>query len=139
MQLPLSQSIDPYPEIVPVMMSDQSPEAAAKLASDLREACEGVDVLFIASTDMSHYVPKETAAKKDGMVIDRIRAMDWKGVYDVVRRERVSMCGDGPTATGMMLCGGCSVDGILHTDSYDALGLDPGSVVGYCSAVFRKD
>ncbi len=138
-QLPFIQTIDPDPEIVPIMMSDQSPEAAAKLASDLREACEGVDALFIASTDMSHYVPKETAAEKDGKVIEKIRAMDWKGMYDVVCGERVSMCGYGPTATVMMLCEGCSVEGVLHTDSYDALGLDPGSVVGYCSAVFRKD
>lgn len=138
-QLPFIQTIDPDPEIVPVMMSDQSPGAAEALASALGRACEGVDALFIASTDMSHYVPRETAARKDGAVIDRIRAMDWRGMYDVVGRERVSMCGYGPTATVMMLCGGCSAEGVMHTDSYDALGLDPGSVVGYCSAVFERN
>lgn len=136
--VPFLQYIDPDPRIVPIIMGDQSPAAAEGLASALREACEGTDVVVIASTDMSHYIPRERAATLDGMVLDRIRAMDWERMYRVVRENGVSMCGYGPTAVMMMLCEGCTPEGVLHTDSYDALGLDPSSVVGYGSAVMVR-
>lgn len=136
--LPFIQYIDPHPRIVPIMMSDQSPKAAQEMAGMLRRACEGYDALFIASTDMSHYIPKPEAARLDGMVLDRVAAMDWRGVYSTVRDYRMTMCGYGPTATVMMLCEGCRAEGIKHTDSYDTLGRDPGSVVGYGTAVFTE-
>lgn len=137
-ELPFIQRIDPDARIVPVMMGDQSPHEAIRLAHALRRATEGLDVVFIASTDMSHYVPKEDAARLDGMVLNRIRAMDWEGMYRDVAANGITMCGYGPTATVMMLCEGCTPEGIYHTDSYDALGLDPGSVVGYGSCVFTR-
>ncbi len=135
-ELPFIQRIDPDPRVVPVLMSDQSPGAAEALAAALREACEGFDALFLASTDLSHYVPKERALRQDSMVLDRVAEMDWRGLYSTVRENRITMCGYGPTATVMMLCGGCRAEGVLHTDSHDALGGDPSSVVGYGSAVF---
>lgn len=136
-QIPFVQFIDRDPAVIPVMMSDQSPQAAVELARVLAEACEGHDVLFIASTDMSHYIPKAEAARLDGMVLDRVAAMDWRGVYSTVAENRISMCGYGPTAAVMMLCGGYHAEVLRHTDSYDALGMDPDSVVGYGTAVFE--
>lgn len=135
-QVPFIQFIDPDARIVPVMMSDQSPEAAMRLAEQLGEACDGFDVVFIASTDMSHYIPRAEAERLDSMVLDRVRAMDWRGLYRTVAENGISMCGYGPAAVVMMLCEGCTPEDILHTDSFDSLGLDPDSVVGYGSAVF---
>ncbi|MDO5861676.1 MAG: AmmeMemoRadiSam system protein B [Thermoplasmata archaeon] len=136
-QLPFVQFIDRDPAVIPVMMSDQSPAAAVELAHALGEACDGYDVLFIASTDMSHYIPRGEAARLDSMVLDRVADMDWRGVYSTVVENRISMCGYGPTATVMMLCEGCVASNVRHTDSYDTLGMDPDSVVGYGSAVFE--
>ena len=62
-QVPFIQYIDPDPSIVAVTMGDQSPRAAAELASVLREACSDRDAVVIASTDMSHYIPKEEAER----------------------------------------------------------------------------
>lgn len=135
-ELPFLQYIDPDARIVPVMMGDQSPQAAVALARDLEYACEGRDAVVIASTDMSHYVPKPVAERLDGIVLDQVRRMDWRGVYREVASRGVTMCGYGPTAVAMMLCEGCRPDGISHSDSSDAAGTDPGSVVGYASAVF---
>ena len=135
-EVPFIQYIDPDARVVPIIMGDQSPQGAMALAHALREACEGYDVVFVASTDMSHYIPKDEAERLDSMVLDRVRAMDWEGVYRTVAANDISMCGYGPTATVMMLCEGCAPEGVLHTDSYDALGLDRGSVVGYGSATF---
>ena len=136
-QVPFIQSIDPDPSIVAVTMGDQSPEAAVRLAKALRAACEGVDAVVIASTDMSHYIPKADAARLDGMVLDRVSEMDVGGMYRTVYENRVSMCGYGPTAVAMMFSEGSSAEVLKHTDSFDALGMDPTAVVGYASAVFR--
>ena len=72
----------------------------------------------------------------DGMVLDRVAAMDVEGMYRTVYGNRVSMCGYGPTATAMLWSEGAEARVLRHTDSYDSLGMDPGAVVGYASAVF---
>ena len=135
-QVPFIQYIDPDPSIVAVSMGDQSLRAAAELASVLREACSDRDAVVIASTDMSHYIPKEEAGRLDGMVLDRVAAMDMEGMYRTVYGNRVSMCGYGPTATAMLWSEGAEARVLRHTDSYDSLGMDSGAVVGYASAVF---
>ncbi len=135
-QVPFIQFIDPSPHIVPIMMGDQSPESARRLSASIEDACEGYDVIVIASSDMSHYVPKAVAERLDGMVLDRVAGMDVPGMYEVIRRNRISMCGYGPVATVMNVCSDTDSKVILHTDSYDSLGYDPGSVVGYGAALF---
>lgn len=136
-QVPFIQRIDSDPAIVPIMMGDQSLGEARRLAESLRSACEGRDVVVIASTDMSHYIPKESAARLDGMVLDRISAMDVEGMYDTVIGNRITMCGYGPTAVAMMFADSAHAEVLKHTDSFDSLGMDAGSVVGYGAAVFR--
>lgn len=137
-QIPFIQTIDPDPTIVAITMGDQSPASAARLASTIVEACSGRDTLVVASTDMSHYVPKDTAARLDGMVLDAVSRMDVEGMYRAVYENRISMCGYGPTAVAMHFSAGCGATGVRHTDSYDSLGMDAGSVVGYGTAVFRE-
>ncbi|MBR6037322.1 MAG: AmmeMemoRadiSam system protein B [Candidatus Methanomethylophilaceae archaeon] len=137
-EVPFLQYIDPDPKIVPVMMGRQTPREAARLASALRKACEGRDVVVIASTDLAHYVPKNVAARLDSMVESRVRAMDPDGLYSDVRSYRITMCGYGPVMAAMMFCEGCQARILSHTDSFDSLGLDRDSVVDYMSAVFEK-
>ncbi len=136
-ELPFIQWIDPSSRIVPIIMGDQSLESARRLADALKEACDGRDAVVVASSDMSHYVPKDVASRLDGMVLEKVSAMDAEGMHRTVLRNRVSMCGYGPVAAAMMFCDGAHAEDVLHTDSFDSLGLDPGSVVGYASAVFR--
>src|SRR4030042_316819 len=68
-------------------VSVQDYDAAVALGKTISSAVKGKDVVVIASTDMSHYVPKDLAKKKDWMALDAIRAMDAKRLYDVVREE----------------------------------------------------
>ena len=136
--VPFIQYIDPDPCIVPIIMGRQTPQEARRLADALMTACEGRDVVVVASTDLSHYIPNTEASRLDGMALDRVAAMDPEGLYDTVRSNRITMCGYGPTMTAMMFCEGCSAKVLKHTDSYDSLGMDSHSVVGYGSAVFEK-
>ena len=137
-QLPFIQYIDPDPAVVPIIMGYQTPNEAKRLADALSKACEGRDVVVIASTDMSHYIPNTEALRLDSIALDRVSAMDPGGLYLAVKENRITMCGYGPTMAAMMFCSGCSAEVLKHTDSYDSLGMDPDSVVGYGSAVFRR-
>jgi AmmeMemoRadiSam system protein B len=137
-QLPFLQYIDPDPAVVPVIMGRQTPEEARRLADALSDACEGRDVMVIASTDMSHYIPNKEAYRLDSIALGRVSAMDPAGLYRAVRENGITMCGYGPTMAAMMFCSGCSAEILKRSDSYDSLGIDPDSVVGYCSAAFRR-
>ena len=137
-EVPFIQYIDPDARIVPVIMGDQSLSAAGELSRRISEACEGYDVIVIASTDMSHYVPNTVARSQAGQVLERVGNMDAEGVVTTVRRNRITMCGYGPTAVAMMCSGGCGADILGYADSFDTLGMDPDAVVGYASAVFVK-
>ncbi|NLL95357.1 MAG: AmmeMemoRadiSam system protein B [Thermoplasmatales archaeon] len=137
-QVPFIQTIDPDPRIVPIIMRDQSMPAAKRLAAAVRDACEGHDVIVLASSDLSHYVPKEVAAKLDGMVMDAVSRLDVAGMYSAIREYGISACGYGPIAVAMEALSPKSADVLAHTDSWDALKHDRSAVVGYGSAVFRR-
>ncbi|MGO8815232.1 MAG: AmmeMemoRadiSam system protein B, partial [Terriglobia bacterium] len=53
-------------------------------------------VLIIASSDMNHYEPDDVTRVKDHKAIDQILALDPTGLYEVVRKEEITMCGYGP-------------------------------------------
>lgn len=137
-EVPFIQYIDPDARIVPILMGDQSYSAAEHLAGCIRDACRGYDVVVVASTDMSHYVPHMDASRLDSQVLDKVVSGDVTGMYRTIRENRVTMCGFGPTAVAMMLSEGSRKEVLRYSDSYDSLGLDPDAVVGYASAVFGR-
>ncbi len=101
-QLPFLQHL--YGEslrFVPIMMDDQSLESARRVGTALAEAAAGRDVVIVASTDMSHYVPATTARRQDLHLAEFIRSLDAEGLIREARRLGITMCGTG--ATGAML------------------------------------
>lgn len=137
-EVPFIQYFDLDARIVPVIMGDQSIPSARMLADRISEACDGYDVVVIASTDLSHYVPNTVARSQADLVLERICAMDPEGMVSVVRRNRVTMCGYGPTAVAMMCSEGCGAEVLCYADSFDTVGYDPDSVVGYASVAFAE-
>jgi MEMO1 family protein len=105
------------------------------IAETLKEV--GVDTLVVASSDMNHYESDEVTRNKDRKAIDRILAMDPKGLYQVIKSESISMCGYGPTVA--MLCGTtfgtpAKAELIKYATSGDISG-DRKEVVGYAGIV----
>ncbi|MCI4325647.1 MAG: AmmeMemoRadiSam system protein B [Thermoplasmata archaeon] len=96
-QLPFLQYTEPVPVVVPLQIRTESFDTLAEVAEVVREAIRGRDVLLVASTDFSHYIPAETAKRLDGLALDRIVARDAKGLYETVRSHDISMCGLAPT------------------------------------------
>jgi len=94
-------------------------------------------VMIVASSDMNHYEPDSLTRKKDRKAIDKILALDPPGLYEVLRREDISMCGYGPTIamlTAAKDLGAQSAELIKYATSADTSG-DRDAVVGYAGIV----
>jgi len=113
-------------------------------------------VLIVASSDMNHeqrditlrragmtmdeikeLEPENITRRKDPLAISQIEAFDPKGLYDVVRREDITMCGYGPAITMMTATkdlGASRAELISYATSADAGG-NRDYVVGYAGMI----
>lgn len=135
-QLPFLQFLAKDIRFVPICMGFQDYDTAMSLGKTIRDAIKGKDVVVIASTDMSHYVLKEVARKKDTMALDAVKAMNPKALFEVVRDEDISMCGYGPVMAMMAACPGGRASVLKYATSGDVHPMR--EVVGYASAVIEK-
>ncbi len=131
-QLPFLQHFRRDISFVPITMLLQEEEIAVEVGKIVRQAIEesGKDVVVIASTDFSHYVPKKKAYKNDALAIERIVNRDISGLYRVIYRHRITMCGYGPVAAMLTATRG-SVEILKYATSGDVHPMD--DVVGYAS------
>ena len=126
-------------KFVPIACSVADVDIYRKIAQGLSEAVRGIkeEVLFVASTDMSHYEPDATARKKDRSAIESIINLDEEDLVKRVRRDSISMCGIAPVAillSCMKSLGAKKAQVALYQTSGDASG-DYSSVVGYAGIV----
>jgi MEMO1 family protein len=134
-QLPFLQVRQPELKIVPIAIGTRDfdilrgfGEALADVISAQKEK-----ILIIASSDMNHYESDAVTRIKDNKAIERVLAMDARGLWDVVMNEDISMCGFGPTTvmlTAARLLGATSARLIKYATSGEVSG-DYESVVGY--------
>ena len=134
--VPFIQYIDPKARIIPIIMRNQSMASAERLASAIREACEGFDTVFIASSDLSHYIPDNIEKMIDRKYLEHVSSMNVEGMYRAVSEYDLSVCGNGPIATAIMFSPECRTVKILkHSNSWESLQYDKNAVVGYASAL----
>jgi len=138
-QLPFIQFFNSSFSIVPICIGLRSCEDALQLGTELADvvSASGKRVLIVASTDMSHYIPHDVAVKRDRLAIDKVLELDAPGLYDVVRRNAISMCGVMPTVTAVAAAnelGARSATLISYMTSGDTCG-DKSQVVGYAGIV----
>lgn len=140
-QLPFLQAGLPEFAFVPIAVGTARYEPlqalGEALAGVLRQ--EGENIMIISSSDMNHYEPDDITRVKDHKAIDKILALDPRGLYEVVMEESISMCGFGPTVatlTAARLLGASSAEVIKYATSADVSG-DRSAVVGYAGIVIR--
>jgi AmmeMemoRadiSam system protein B len=92
----------------------------------------------IASSDFSHYLPKEIAKEKDSKAIEKIRKLDPIGLFKTLEEIEASVCGYGPITVLMYIAKelGLKAKVINHTDSGDTTG-DNSAVVSYYAIGFK--
>lgn len=136
-QMPFIRHRFPKARIVPILMGDQSPNGAVRVARAVLSAAEttGIRPIIIASGDGSHYMPAKIAAEKDLAVLSALRNLDVSVFYDTLFRLRPSMCGYGCIAAMALICasfGAKEARVLLYETSGDITG-DLTEVVGYAA------
>ena len=97
------------------------------------------EILIVTSSDMNHYEDEGTTRRKDQRAIECMLRLDAKGLYDVCRRERISMCGLGPAIVMLSALRKLDVKAgelVKYATSGEISG-DHGAVVGYAGMIFR--
>ncbi|MFQ5909296.1 MAG: MEMO1 family protein [Thermoplasmata archaeon] len=134
-QLPFLQHISKDFDFVPVCMMDQEYRTAKELGELLVDVISGRDVVVIASTDFSHYVPQNVAQSKDNEVIQRILGLDPQGMNKTRVKHSVSMCGYGPVMATLVAARGTNAELLRYATSGDVRPMQ--EVVGYGAVVIR--
>jgi MEMO1 family protein len=136
-QLPFLQLRNPEVTIAAVCLGPLSFDRCEELGLQIARVARRHQALVVASSDMSHYLPAATARAKDRLALDRVLALDPRGLHEVVSRERISMCGFVP-ATVMLVAavemGAREAELVRYATSGDVTG-DDRSVVGYAGVV----
>ena len=136
-QLPFLQLRNPEVSIAAVCLGPLSFDRCQELGVQLARIARRHQALVVASSDMSHYLPAAVVREKDRMALDRVLALDPRGLHEVVSRQGISMCGYVP-ATVMLVAavemGAREAELVRYATSGDATG-DDRSVVGYAGVV----
>ena len=141
-QIPFLQVLAPGFSFVPVALGTvrfeglvRVGEAVARVLTAAKER-----VLLLATSDLNHYEDDATTRVKDAKAVEKLLALDARGLFDVCREEKISMCGLGPavaTITALRAMGVNDAELVRYATSADASG-DTSSVVGYAGITWGK-
>lgn len=108
------------------------------LGKHIAKTIKRKEVNVIASSDFSHYLPKEVAKEKDKKAIEKIQELDPEGFFRILEEIDASVCGYGPIAVLIYIAKelGLKAKVINHTDSGESTG-DTSSVVSYYAIGFK--
>jgi AmmeMemoRadiSam system protein B len=146
-QLPFLQMLGAAFQIVPLVLGLVPYEVCQELAHAVAQTVQRTNraVVIVASTDMTHcghhyrHLPPPGmtshafAYQEDRYAIDRMLALDAKGLYEVVRQRHITMCGFIPTTVALLACqelGATAATLVRYMTSGDISG-DLDTVVGY--------
>ncbi|NDQ55912.1 MAG: AmmeMemoRadiSam system protein B [Acidipila sp.] len=138
-QLPFLQRLAGNFTFVPIALGTDRLAQFETLGEGIAEAvaAQPDPVLIVASSDMNHYEADDVTRKKDQRAIDKILALDAVGLYEVVRREGITMCGYGPAVTMLTAAkrlGATKAEVVRYATSGDVSG-DKSEVVGYSGII----
>jgi AmmeMemoRadiSam system protein B len=127
-------------QLLPAMVRVHSPRVSREFGLALAETLRGKNALLVASTDLSHFYPQDTAMDLDSEMLRRIEAFDPDAVFRTELEEKGYACGLGALTTVLWAAralGGDTVKILRHATSGDVTG-DFSSVVGYGAAAVLK-
>jgi hypothetical protein len=94
-------------------------------------------ILIVASSDMNHYENDAVTRAKDGMALEKVLALDARGLYETVRSNEISMCGYAAATvmlTAAKALGATKAELAAYATSGDVNG-DLSAVVGYAGVI----
>ena len=136
-QVPFLQYLRPDVSISAICLGHGDYDALQQIALGVAAAIRefGEEVLIVASSDMTHYESSDSARQKDEAALERVLALDARGLLDTCRSRRITMCGVTPSA--VMIDAACQLGAdkaelVAYGNSGDVTG-DNRQVVGYAA------
>jgi AmmeMemoRadiSam system protein B len=137
----LQQALAGEFSLLPVMVRNQSPRVVQALGSAIAQTIQDQNALLVASTDLSHFYPQETANQLDQEMLKRIEAFDPLAVLQAEEQGKAFACGRGAVAAVLWAAqdlGADTVTVVNYATSGDISG-DYTQVVGYGAAVVTRN
>src|SRR6202022_2194260 len=142
-QLPFLQHLAPSFAFVPIVIGSAQYEELEALGNAIADviSSESEPILLIASSDMNHYESDAVTRVKDRMAMDRILALDPRGLFDTVRNEEISMCGYAATVAMLIAvrCMRASHAELIRYATSGEINGDLQEVVGYAGIIIKAD
>lgn len=140
-QLPFLQYFKKDIRIVPIILAYSSGAIYKEIGKELAKAVKELnkEVIIIASSDMTHYEPQESARRKDDKAIKAILDLDEDELLKRVDELKISMCGYAPVVSLISAAKELGVTGaelVKYQTSGDTAG-DYTSVVGYAGIIIK--
>ncbi len=147
-QLPFLQFIKKNFKFVPIVISQFDREMVKEMAENIYIATKNRNVVFIASTDLSHYPPYEIAKKVDNETIKHILSLNPEELYEFARIAprnyhgvSTALCGEGGVLVLLNILRIMGVNKsklLIYYNSGDVTEGIKQEVVGYSGIIFSK-
>jgi len=138
--LPFLQVVLGSFSLVPVVMGSQSRKCCLELGRALAGVSRDRKVLFVASSDLSHFHSQDEAQSLDRHVVERINGFDPEGLLDDLEKHQCEACGGGPVAAAMFAgreLGAVKAENLCYATSADTSG-NFSQVVGYTAGIVYR-
>ncbi len=137
--LPFLRKALPGVPVLPLVIGTRDPGVLHRLSRDLGQLLQGrSDVLFVASSDMSHYLTYDQCNEADQRTFDVLLQRDPDRLLAALRTREAQLCGGAAVAVLLDLLRarhGEDVRVLFHENSGDTAG-DRSRVVGYGVVAF---
>jgi AmmeMemoRadiSam system protein B/AmmeMemoRadiSam system protein A len=141
-QIPFLQYFKPDIHIVPIILAYSSGAVYKEIGKEIAKAIKDLnkEVIIIASSDMTHYEPQESAHRKDMQAIEAILDLNEDELLRRIDELDISMCGYAPTVSLISAAkelGATRAELVKYQTSGDTTG-DYSAVVGYAGIIIKE-
>jgi len=141
-QLPFLQHFKPDVKLVPIILSYAGGDVYKEIGRAIAKAIKELnrEAVIVASSDMTHYEPQDSARDKDYQAIEAMLDLDEDELLKRVREFNITMCGYAPAVS--VICAAKELDAqgtelVKYMTSGDTTG-DYSSVVGYAGLIIKR-
>jgi AmmeMemoRadiSam system protein B/AmmeMemoRadiSam system protein A len=140
-QIPFLQYFRKDFKLVPIVLAYSSGAAYKEIGREIARAIKDLnkEVVIIASSDMTHYEPQESAKRKDTQAIEAILDLNEDELLRRVDELNISMCGYAPAVSLIAAAkdlGATEAELVKYQTSGDVSG-DYSAVVGYAGIIIK--
>ncbi len=140
-QLPFLQYFQLDIRIVPIVLAHGNADIYREIGQAIAESIKNLnkEVVIIASGDMTHYEPQESAQQKDSQAIEAILELNEDELLRRGEELNISMCAGAPAAALISAAkelGATRAELVKYQTSGDTTG-DYSSVVGYAGIIIK--